>query len=372
MINVYMLPADEGDFLWVSYGMKKKHHILIDGGMESSGEEYSQIVNRICQREETIEAIILTHIDSDHLAGAIKGISLLSKETLEAVVKNIYFNTSRGYLRHEGNDVAKEGYAEDEVTVNVREEGYSVGEAIAFLELLKEKGIKDRLVDYVVAGQTIDFAEGASAKILSPDRKCLQGLSEKWENYRSKRQTFGYAPNLENVRKNLKDLMGEKLTYDNSINNAASIAFLFEYANSRIAFLGDALPGVCVKGWDLFKEEMGKKVDLVKISHHGSRSNTSDTLLKRLGTENYLLSTNGNDGKVPSKIVLAHLLKRAQVKDKKTVLMCNYAWWELAYHGNYFTEQDQKEYLGKKLILEELTEEGLAVKDGLIVYGEYD
>lgn len=287
MINVYMLPADEGDFLWVSYGMKKKHHILIDGGMESSGEEYSQIVNRICQREETIEAIILTHIDSDHLAGAIKGISLLSKETLEAVVKNIYFNTSRGYLRHEGNDVAKEGYAEDEVTVNVREEGYSVGEAIAFLELLKEKGIKDRLVDYVVAGQTIDFAEGASAKILSPDRKCLQGLSEKWENYRSKRQTFGYAPNLENVRKNLKDLMGEKLTYDSSINNAASIAFLFEYANSRIAFLGDALPGVCVKGWDLFKEEMGKKVDLVKISHHGSRSNTSDTLLKRLGTENY-------------------------------------------------------------------------------------
>ena len=244
MINVYMLPADEGDFLWVSYGMKKKHHILIDGGMESSGEEYSQIVNRICQREETIEAIILTHIDSDHLAGAIKGISLLSKETLEAVVKNIYFNTSRGYLRHEGNDVAKEGYAEDEVTVNVREEGYSVGEAIAFLELLKEKGIKDRLVDYVVAGQTIDFAEGASAKILSPDRKCLQGLSEKWENYRSKRQTFGYAPNLENVRKNLKDLMGEKLTYDSSINNAASIAFLFEYANSRIAFLGDAW-GLC-------------------------------------------------------------------------------------------------------------------------------
>lgn len=372
MINVYMLPADEGDFLWISYGETKQHHILIDGGMESSGEEYSRIVTHICQREETIEAIILTHIDSDHLAGAIEGISRLSKETLRAVVKHIYFNTSRGYLQHDKSNAEKIAYAEDEVTVNIREEGYSVGEAITFLDLLREKGIKDKLVDYVVSGQTIKFTEGAIAKILSPDRKCLQRLSEKWESYRQERLTFGYAPNLENARRNLKDLMGEKLAYDSSVNNASSIAFVFEYGNSRIAFLGDALPRVCLRGWELFKEERGKKVDLAKISHHGSRSNTSDTLLKRLDSEYYLLSTNGNAGTVPSKVVLAHLLKHAQARNKKTVLMCNYAWWDLTYHGNYFTEQDQEDYLGEKLILKELSEEGLVVKDGLVVYGEYD
>ena len=184
MVNVYMLPADEGDFLWVSYGEKGQHHILIDGGLENSGHEYSQIINCICQREETIEAIILTHIDSDHLGGAIKGISELSKETLKTVVKHIYFNTSRGYLQHENEDRENVAYAEDEVTVNIRGEGYSVGEAITFVDLLKEKEIEDKLENYVIAGQTNRFAEGAVAKILSPDRKYKQRQSEKWENYR--------------------------------------------------------------------------------------------------------------------------------------------------------------------------------------------
>ena len=49
-------------------------------------------------------------------------------------------------------------------------------------------------------------------------------------------------------KKNLADLMNENLVTDPSINNASSIAFIFEYQNIKLAFLGDAKPSVCLQG----------------------------------------------------------------------------------------------------------------------------
>ena len=39
MVDVYLLPANEGDCLWVRYGKKEgtRHNIIIDGGVEYSG-----------------------------------------------------------------------------------------------------------------------------------------------------------------------------------------------------------------------------------------------------------------------------------------------------------------------------------------------
>lgn len=113
-------------------------------------------------------------------------------------------------------------------------------------------------------------------------------------------------------------------------------------------------------------------LDFVKISHHGSISNTNIKLLKKLSTVNYMLSTNGHEKKVPSKVVIAKLLRDCLEENKSEItLYCNYDWWESQYHNKYFTQRDRQMYIDTGVLkVSLLGEEGTKVKDGMILYGK--
>ena len=71
MVKIHMMKAYEGDFIWLSYGdMEKEYHLLIDGGVKECRQRYADVIKTISAKGESIEAIILTHIDCDHIAGA--------------------------------------------------------------------------------------------------------------------------------------------------------------------------------------------------------------------------------------------------------------------------------------------------------------
>lgn len=374
MVKIFTLPANEGDFIWICYGENEVYnHILIDGGTKECGEEYASIIKIIDERKEKIEALVLTHVDYDHIQGAIEGICRTSDDLLKRTVKKIYFNTCRGIRRNlketrefsEGTDCV-----EDQICVNQNYKQYSVGDGIKFLDLLSEKGLKDRLVDYVVYGEQAILSNDAIIRFISPGEKELIKFANQWEKYERENEYVQYASNLDMVKKNLADLMNENLVSDQSINNASSIAFIFEYQSIKLAFLGDARPSVCLQGIKKINDADHLEVDLLKLSHHGSRSNTSDPLLKTIKTNNYLLSTNGHHKKVPNKVVLSHLLKNAGEKDIN--LYCNYDWYNTEYHEKYFTLEDRKEFLDtKKLSLHLLDDQALEIKDGCYIYGEY-
>lgn len=372
MVKVYALPADEGDFLWISYGKNEHYaHILVDGGTKDSGDDYAEIIERIDRRGEKIEALVLTHVDYDHIQGAINGICRISSTILKRVVKRIFFNTCRGIRRElSKNEKHAENYAEDQIYTNLCSSQYGIGDGITFLKLLSEKGLRDCLNDYIVYGQQI-VLEKAVVNFISPGEKELIEFADKWEEYKVRTENLQYAGNMDMVKQNLEDLMKEKLLSDSSINNASSIAFIFVYENVKLVFLGDAKPAVCLKGLKKFKYPGEIEVDLMKLSHHGSRSNTSDSLLKIVKTQNYLLSTNGHNKKVPSKVMIAHLLKNA--KEKNVNLYCNYDWYETEYHNKYFTKEDYEKFLdNNKLTLYLLNDKGTEIKDGCSLYGEYE
>lgn len=366
-----MLPAKEGDFIWMEYGNEEKYsHILIDGGVSVTGNVYAKIVKEIYERNENIDAIILTHIDYDHIQGVIDAIEQLPKEILTKVVKRIMFNTSQGIAQKLNMQAKENSCWEDNIKVNTSTLGYGIGEAISLIKLLKEKELTKYLIDYVEAGDLFDLDKGAKIKIISPSSRELDELLVRWEVYKKDEEPIAYATNAENTKKNIDDLMKESLYIDNSVNNRSSIAFLFEFEGMKLVFLGDALPSVCIKGLKKHDIKEPYSVDLIKISHHGSRSNTSDRLLKFLPTENYLLSTNGNNGKVPSKVVLAHLLKNRNNKCIK--LYCNYKWWGLEYSGKFFTEIDKENILDKKkLEVQYIESKGIELKAGIKLYGRY-
>lgn len=158
---------------------------------------------------------------------------------------------------------------------------------------------------------------------------------------------------------------------DSSVNNRSSIAFLFTYQNVKMLFLGDASPKVCVDGTKNAGIKLPCDIDLMKLSHHGSKSNTSNTLLKAFPTRHYLVSTDGSGKKVPNKAVIAHLIATASEQKEPIWLLTNYEWWEDAYHGKFFSEKDKEKYLDTgKLKICLLDEDGLKIKDGVKVYGQ--
>lgn len=374
MVKIFTLPANEGDFIWICYGENEVYnHILIDGGTKECGEEYASIIKIIDERKEKIEALVLTHVDYDHIQGAIEGICRTSDDLLKRTVKKIYFNTCRGIrrnLKETGEFLEGSDCVEDQICVNQNYKQYSVGDGIKFLDLLSEKGLKDRLVDYVVYGEQAVLPNDAIIRFISPGEKELIKFANHWEKYERENEYVQYASNLDMVKENLADLMNENLVSDQSINNASSIAFIFEYQSIKLAFLGDARPSVCLQGIKKINDADHLEVDLLKLSHHGSRSNTSDPLLKTIKTNNYLLSTNGHHKKVPNKVVLSHLLKNAGEKDIN--LYCNYDWYNTEYHEKYFTLEDRKEFLDtKKLSLHLLDDQAIEIKDGCYIYGEY-
>ena len=56
------------------------------------------------------------------------------------------------------------------------------------------------------------------------------------------------------------------------------------------------------------------KLDLVKISHHGSQYSTSDEFLSLLDSECYIISTNGSKHGLPNKRTIARIIKATDGK----------------------------------------------------------
>ncbi|PLS82379.1 MAG: hypothetical protein CYG59_04260, partial [Chloroflexi bacterium] len=77
MFTIDMLPAYQGDCLWVEYGTPDNpHRVLIDGGPSRSYKALK--VRLISERECTpnkqlhFELLVVTHVDSDHIAGVLE------------------------------------------------------------------------------------------------------------------------------------------------------------------------------------------------------------------------------------------------------------------------------------------------------------
>ena len=79
---------------------------------------------------------------------------------------------------------------EDQICVNQNYKEYGVGDGIKFLELLSEKGLKDRLVDYVIYGKQDVLADNAIIRFISPGEKELINLQTNGKSMKKKTRMF--------------------------------------------------------------------------------------------------------------------------------------------------------------------------------------
>jgi beta-lactamase superfamily II metal-dependent hydrolase len=313
VFRVEMLPAEHGDCLWISYGSSDKpHHVLIDGGPSWTYPALRERILELPASRRELELLVVTHVDADHIGGILE---LLSDRDLRLTIKEIWFNAWR-HLDPADRDVL----------------GPVQGEMLTALILRQKLAWNAAFGGGPVAvppsGELprAELPGGLRLVLLSPTPKGLSRLRPKWE--REVRQAGMEPGSVADAREELrrrrsKDLLGSRpvtnvrdlaaspFSEDEAAANRSSIAFFAEYRGRRCLMAGDAHPAVVTAGVRRYRQELGTAsltTDALKLSHHGSKGNTSPELLKLLNTRAYLFSTSGAIFKHPDAETVARAI----------------------------------------------------------------
>ena len=337
IFHIELLPAEHRDCVLLSYGLAESpRFVLIDTGPIGA---YPEIRSRLHElKVSRIELLVLSHIDADHIEGAIK---LLNDRDLGLTFGESWFNGWPQIKQPIVGDAPLVGSAPPK---RGPLQGEYVGVRLADSATAWNHRFGGRAVVVPDAGAlpTITFPDGLTLTLLSPSAEKLLALRTAWtkaakaggfepgnmdknrdklgrdKRYRGARQD----PTDQGLDKEVQTAVDNQL--DNAVANGSSIAFIAEFRDKRCAFLADAHMPVIEHSLDRLAAERGEKrlrLDAVKVSHHGSRGNTTRGFLDQIDCDTYLVSTDGSHFGHPDDEAIDRILDRGA---PETQLVFNY------------------------------------------------
>lgn len=362
MLKIRMLKAGNGDCITIA---TESTFILIDGGTAQSFENWKE---QVIDKTKTINCLIITHIDNDHVNGIIK---LLQHEKCPEI-QNILFNGAEQIFGKMNEDSAT-SYSADrklhalacELKVpegNIRI-GYSEGTSLSYSISTRKLKCNEIVSGEVLYREKLNCFNFGQLKFttIGPDKSSLDTLIESWKYqlksklikpkiinkiYYDAFELFASSLNpptinhpISNITSHtIESLASEPFVEDTSPTNKTSLCFLIEHGDKRVLCLGDCYPSTVISWLDTCKIQK-LKVDAVKISHHGSKNSTSMELLDRLDSPIYMISTNGKSHGHPNLETLARVAKAN--KSKNTRIIINY---QLENIPQWFIKEMQNKY----------------------------
>lgn len=303
--NITMLPAGQGDALWIEYGCKgaPTSRVLVDCGTSAS---YSHLKARILQvpvAERRFDLFLMSHIDSDHIGGALP--LLADIEALGLRFDDLWFNGHKHLV------VPRESAQQGDVFSDL-----IVRKKLAW-NAWKNGGAIVRADN---AAPSFTLRGGMKITLLSPTHAKLVDLANAWnkglpltELATEEAQQRGRAPETSEDVPWLADEKNRPFKEDAAAPNGSSIAVLAEFAGKSLLLGADAHPGVLVQGIQAVLQARGGaktlRLDAFKVSHHASQNNLSPALLRLLNCKNYLVSTNGSVFGHPDRVAIARIIQ---------------------------------------------------------------
>ncbi|PEQ43631.1 Zn-dependent hydrolase [Bacillus cereus] len=350
-IEIKMFPASYGDSFLVTCKGEKQTHILIDMGFKGTyNKTIKKELKEISKEGGKLSLLVFTHVDEDHILGGIKFLEengdVNSPKVIE--VDEIWHNSYK-HLQFEKKKLLQEKEemkeSSEEMLTKIIQKGHgkengvkevsdiSFEQAWTLVGALGKNGYTDRwnktfnnqAVSVEKSDNTlriVSINDEVKITILSPDEKKLKELDKAWE---SKLVELGFKDKIESNElmedafeiymanfvdskkksRKVKKVSGEvdidaianqDFEPDHKPVNGSSIAFILELGEKKILFLGDSHSETIEQYLKEILTKSGQErmyFDAVKISHHGSKHNTSKELLNLIETKNYIISTNG-------------------------------------------------------------------------------
>lgn len=350
--KIEMFPAKNGDAFLVSCYGELKVNILIDLAYSHTYKNFVRpVLKKMNENNESLELMVVTHIDQDHIAGAITFLEENGNCESPKVIKvkeiwhNSYRHLSISQKEKELNSddkemiIRKTDYVDREAdireTVSARQ-GSRLAGNIYLNEYKWNNAFDGNAISF--SKSPISLSKGdVKLTVLSPTNIELKNLEQVWKT--ELHRTFQGVPltsdecfddaveyvsqylepnGIVNYRANtsgtdsLEELSKSQFIEDSDEINASSITFILEHKGKKMLFLGDCPPSIIIRQLgDLFSDtELPVYFDLIKVSHHGSKFNTNTDLLNMIDSRNYLISTNGSGHGHPDIETLARIVTR--------------------------------------------------------------
>ena len=332
-ITLEILPAGYGDCLLVQCPVgKRTWRLVVDTGPD---ERFPQLKARLAtlpvdaEGKRHIDLFIVTHIDHDHIGGASL---LLNDKSLNLSFGDIWFNAPIPARAARG-----------------------VAEGVSLAKLL---GAKERPLpwnrafggQHAVTSGDAGYVEVPVERdtpritLLSPTPDRLTAVFKVWARELEKlsasgRERAAALPSAMRgpVTLDIDALAAKSTPVDRAAPNGSSIAVLLEHRGASVLLGADAFAAVLTPALKALALQRGISgplpVDVFKLSHHGSRCNTTRELLAAVHAQHYVFSTNNTIFNHPDDETVARVIK---LSGAQASLWFNYStarnlrWAELA------------------------------------------
>lgn len=321
IFRLAMHPASEGDALTLTWGEEGAlRRALVDLGRNGDYKALKPLLQEIA----SFELFAVSHIDADHIEGAVP---MFKEAALPFHASHVWFN-ARAQLeaaqeRSPCGDREILGAAQAEkVTAGIVRSEWKWNAQFA-------SGVVS--LQSPEAARPISLEGGLGLTLLSPSDRKLAELLPVWDRELGKAGLRTVDPDeveraLADGRERLGGLDVERLAaepfrIDRTRPNGSSIAFIAEFAGRRVLMGADSHPDIVeasLRGLGA-SEEKPFRLDCLKVSHHGSKANTSPALLGIVDCTRFAFSTDGSRHNHPDAETIARILK-ADLERPKTLI----------------------------------------------------
>jgi len=345
MPKLKMYPAKNGDAFLIEVAGQ---YILIDAGYAATFcDEIAPDLSQLRLAGQRLSLALCTHIDADHIGGMIEFVSSNGPRGARRIidVDDFWHNSLRSLPPNAGPGDREE---DQQLLEAIRQRGFPAvaGQAPAanpigarqgssLAQLLKEFGYRWNGGDgtLCIQAQTspVELSGGVEIQVIGPRLQRLEALRSWWMrelqrlNYRGSGQisdlvedayemwwAAATSPGAAKIKpitsvasRRLSDVYGQ----DTSLTNASSITVILRGEGTTMLFLGDAWAEDVISQF----ETIGLPTplfDVIKIAHHGSKSNSSVELLQQVDAPCFLISSDGSRHGHPDFEVLAEIVDR--------------------------------------------------------------
>jgi beta-lactamase superfamily II metal-dependent hydrolase len=334
-IRIEAFKANRGDCILVSCEGETTTNILIDLGVKDTYADCVQKrLEKLYSQGENLDLLVLTHVDDDHIGGAIPFLEDNSSNGLsnKITVRDIWLNSYR-HLSHNRSSETINPRVKNSITRQI-----SLSNSTEDSKISAEDGTTVAGMLYkhhypwnsafdgqaVIAGnKPIIINQEVKVTVLTPTVQQISALQRVWLEELKRKfpeiifnndeildDAVFYATHyledeyvldgVEPISRGFVEINEGKFSEDPSVINASSITFILEFLNKRILFLADSPPSAVLNQLRALYPEMSPEhplhFDAVKVSHHGSKRNTCSELMKQISSERFIFSACGTYG----------------------------------------------------------------------------